>query len=526
MTKIISDNNIDISRSNVNVVEIDSKSLTIKDVVNVAKHNYTVVLSKEAIENINKGKKVVEKVLQDNKIVYGVNTGFGAFCNKTISVENIKQLQKNLLLSHAVGVDQPFGEDVVRAIILLRANTLASGNCGVRFKLVQTLLDMLNAGVHPHIPQKGSVGASGDLAPLAHLGLVLIGEGQAYYKGELLSGKEAMHRANIKTLELEAKEGLALINGTQVMTAVAALAVYESEIIMKTADIIAACTIDALKGSDTPFDKRLHELRPHPGQLKSAENLCLVMRNSAIRESHRGCDHVQDAYSMRCAPQVHGASRDTVDFVKKVVEIEINSVTDNPIIFPDTGDFISGGNFHGQPVALVMDYLGIALSEIANISERRIERMVNSKLSEHLPAFLVKDEGINSGFMITQYTAASLVSENKVLAHPASVDSIPTSANQEDHVSMGTIAARKAKEILSNVEYVLAIELLCVAQALDFLHELKPGDGVEIAHKLVREKVPHLEKDRPLCTDINLLKEMISDGIVLRKVEEKSGELK
>ncbi len=510
----------------IDTIEIDSKSLTINDVVNVARHNYKVTLSKEAIENIKKGKQVVDKVLLDNKIVYGVNTGFGAFCNKIISKENIKQLQKNLLLSHSTGVDEPFREDVVRAIMLLRINTLASGNCGVRVELVQTLLDMLNKGVHPYIPQKGSVGASGDLAPLAHLALVLIGEGQAYYKENLLPGKEAIEKAGIKTIELEAKEGLALINGTQVMTGVAALVVHEAEIIMKTGDIIAGCTIDALKGSDAPFDKRLHELRPHTGQLNSAENLRSVMKNSAIRESHRDCGHVQDAYSMRCTPQVHGASRDTVDHVKKVVEIEINSVTDNPLIFPETNDFISGGNFHGQPIALVMDYLGIALSEIANISERRIERMVNSKLSEHLPAFLVKDEGINSGFMITQYTAASLVSENKVLAHPASVDSIPTSANQEDHVSMGTIAARKALQILSNVEYVLAIELLCAAQALDFLKELKPGDGVEIAHKLVREKVAHLDKDRVLHMDISLLKAMISKGIVLEKVETSLGKLK
>ena len=509
-----------------NVITIDSRSLTIKDVVNVARHNYHVTLSKEAIENINKAKKVVDKVILDNKVVYGVNTGFGAFCKKVISKENIKQLQKNLLLSHATGVDEPFQEDVVRAIILLRANTLASGNCGVRVELVQTLLDMLNAGVHPYIPQKGSVGASGDLAPLAHLGLVVIGEGEAYFKGKLLTGSEALQLANIKPIELEAKEGLALINGTQVMTGVAAIVIDEAEAVIKTADIIAACTIDALKGSDAPFDKRLHELRPHPGQLKSAENLRHVMKNSQIRESHRNCDHVQDAYSMRCAPQVHGASRDTIDYVKKVIEIEINSVTDNPIIFPETEEFISGGNFHGQPIALVMDYLGIALSEIANISERRIERMVNSKLSEHLPAFLVKDEGINSGFMITQYTAASLVSENKVLAHPASVDSIPTSANQEDHVSMGTISARKAQTILSNVEFVLAIELLCVAQALDFLRELKPGDGVEAVYELVREKVSYLDKDRVLHKDINLLKEMISAGIVLKKVEEKIGNLK
>ncbi len=508
-----------------NKVVIDSKSLAIKDVVNVSQNNYMVALSKEAIGNIKRGRKIVEKIISENKVVYGVNTGFGAFCNKVISNENIKELQKNLVLSHATGVDEPFREAVVRAIMLLRINTLASGYCGVRLELVETLISMLNACVHPYIPQKGSVGASGDLAPLAHLGLVLIGEGQAYYKGHLLSGKEAMKRAQIQTLLLEAKEGLALINGTQVMTAVAALTVNEAEIIMKSADIIAASTIDALKGSIAPFDKRLHELRPHQGQRHSAENIRLIMKNSGIRESHRDCGRVQDAYSMRCAPQVHGASRDTLAYVKKVTEIEMNSVTDNPILFSETEEFISGGNFHGQPIALAMDYLGIALCEIANISERRIERMVNSNLSEHLPAFLVKDAGINSGFMITQYTAASLVSENKVLAHPASVDSIPTSANQEDHVSMGTIAARKAQSILSNVEYVLAIELLCAAQALDFLEGLKPGDGVEIAYSLVRQKVAYLDKDRVLAPDITLLKEMIRRGDLLEKVTKKLGDL-
>lgn len=509
-----------------NIVIIDSKSLTINDVFNVAVNNYSVALSPVAIENIKKGRKIVEKAVQSNKAIYSINTGFGALCRKIISKEHIKQMQTNFLRSHAVGVDEPFSEKITRAIMLLRINTLASGNCGVRLELVQTLIEMLNAGVCPYIPQKGSVGASGDLAPLAHLGLVLIGEGEAFYKGKLLSGKEAMKEANIKLVQMEAKEGLALTNGTQVMTAVAALVVREAELVMKTADVITACTVDALKGSDNPFDKRLHELRPHPGQLKSAANLRLIMKNSAIRESHRDCDHVQDAYSIRCSPQVHGASRDTLDYVKKVIEIEINSVTDNPVIFPKTEEFISGGNFHGQPIALCMDYLGIALSEIANISERRIERMVNSKLSEHLPPFLVKEEGINSGFMITQYTAASLVSENKVLAHPASVDSIPTSANQEDHVSMGTIAARKAQMILSNVEYVLAIELLCVTQALDFLRELKPGDGVEIAYKLVREKVNYLDSDRVLYPDINLLRDMISKGIVLQRVEDKLGQLK
>ena len=509
-----------------NTVVIDSKSLTIADVFNVAKYDYCVSLSEEAIENIKKGRELVEKFISNGKVVYGINTGFGALCRKTISKENIKQLQKNFLMSHAVGVDEPFSEDVVRGVMLLRINTFASGNCGVRLELVQTLINMLNSGVHPYIPQKGSLGASGDLAPLAHMGLVLIGEGEAYYKGKLYPGKEAMKLAKIQTIEVEAKEGLSITNGTQVMTAVAALTVSEAERAVKTADVIASCTIDALKGSDVPFDKRLHELRPHPGQLKSASNICLAMAGSEIRESHRNCDHVQDAYSIRCVPQVHGATRDTIDYVKNVTNIEINSVTDNPILFPQTEESLSGGNFHGQPIAFAMDYLGIALSEIANISERRIERMVNSKLSEHLPPFLVKEDGMNSGFMISQYTAAALVSENKILSHPASVDSIPTSANQEDHVSMGTIAARKAKQILSNVEYVLAIELMCAVQALDFLSDLKPGSGVKVAYELVRSKVPFLEKDRILAPEINLLKDIVSNGSFLQKIEEKIGELK
>ena len=510
----------------MNLIEINSKSLTLDDVVNVARHGYRVRLAKGIVEKIKRGRKIVEKIVEENKIVYSINTGFGALCRKIISSRDIKKLQKNLLRSHAAGVGEAFSEDVVRGVMFLRANTFCGGNCGVRVELVETLLSMLNAGVHPYIPQKGSVGASGDLAPLAHLGLVLIGEGKAFYKGKLYSGKKAMKLAKIKTIDVEAKEGLALINGTQVMTAVAALAVYEAEIIIKTADIIAACTVDALKGSDAPFSKKLNELRPHPGQLKSAENIRQVMKNSEIRKSHRDCGHVQDAYSMRCAPQVHGASRDALEHVKRIIEIEINSVTDNPVVFLKEKECVSGGNFHGQPVALGMDYLGIALSEIADISERRIERMVNSKLSEHLPPFLVKGEGINSGFMVTQYTAASLVSENKVLAHPASVDSIPTSANQEDHVSMGTIAARKAQQILSNVEFVLAIELLCACQALDFMKNLKPGTGVKTVYRLVREKISYLDKDRVLHGDINLAKNMITSGVVLKKVEEKLGNLK
>ncbi len=528
----------------MDTITLDSKSLTLEDVVNVARHNYKVVLSDAAVKNIKKAEEAVRQVVNEQRVVYGVTTGFGAFKDKIISKENIKKLQRNILMSHATGVGEPFSEEVTRAIMLLRANTLASGNCGVRLETVQTLIAMLNARVHPFIPQKGSVGASGDLAPLAHLALVLIGEGKAFYRGELLSGREAMEKAAskntvndnselsnqdkaaLKILELGAKEGLSLINGTQAMTGVAALTVYDAENVMKTADIIGACSLDALRGSQVPFDERLHKLRAHPGQLKCAENMRRLLKESEINLSHKDCDKVQDAYSLRCIPQVHGASRDALDYAKKVVEIEINSVTDNPIIFPDTQEFLSGGNFHGQPVAIAMDCLGIALSEIANISERRIERMVNSKLSEDLPGFLIKEGGLNSGFMITQYTAAALVSENKVLAHPASVDSIPTSANQEDHVSMGTISARKANEILFNVENVLAIELLCACQGLDFFEGVKPGVGIRVVHRLFREKIPHLSEDRLMYPDINLAKEMICTGVILSAVEKEVGRLK
>jgi len=502
-------------------VEIDSKSLTIEQIVDVARDNHKVVLSKSAIDNIKKGEELVKKFVSEGKVAYGITTGFGALWNKVIPQTQVRQLQKNLIMSHATCVGEPFPEEVVRAIMLLRANTLASGHCGIRLSTVQTLLDMLNAGIHPYIPQKGSVGSSGDLAPLAHLALVIIGMGKAYYKGELISGLDALKKANIKPVVLEAKEGLALINGTQAMTAVGTLTVYDAEILLKSADIIAAMTLDALKCTDHPFDERIHNLRKYKGQSECAANLRNLLKGSEIRKSHEDCSRILDPYSMRCTPQVHGASRDAVEFVKGVINIEINSVTDNPLLFPDSDEFLLDGNFHGQPVALAMDYLGIALSEIANISERRIERLLNPRLNKGLPGFLAKESGLNSGFMIAQYTAASLVSENKILAHPASVDSIPTSAGHEDHVSMGTTAARKANEILFNAENVLAIELLCAAQGLDFIKEFNSSQSIQAVRKIVRNKISHLDKDRVLYHDINAAQNLIKEGNILKSVEKK-----
>lgn len=372
---------------------------------------------------------------------------------------------KNLIISHACGVGEPLDEEIVRGIMLLRANALAKGYSGIRLYTLNTLIEMLNKGVHPLIPEKGSLGASGDLAPLSHMVLVMLGEGKAYYRGQLFIGKEAMAKAGVPTIELTSKEGLALINGTQVMTSIGALAVYDGISINKTADIVAALTVEALNGVTDAYDYRVHRVRPHQGQINTAKNLLYLLESSQMT-TRQGDIRVQDAYSLRCIPQIHGASKDAIKYVEDKVNIEMNSATDNPLIFEDTKDVISGGNFHGQPMALSFDFLGIALSELANVSERRLERLVNPALSK-LPGFLAKNGGLNSGFMIVQYSAAALVSENKILAHPASVDSIPSSANQEDHVSMGTIAARKAREILENTRKVLAMELFAACQAID-----------------------------------------------------------
>ena len=507
----------------MNNIIIDGKDLNIKDFINVVRNGYNVKLSFEACRYVEKSRNTVEEYVEAGKVEYGITTGFGKFSDVIISKDDTKKLQKNLILSHACGVGNELDEEIVRGIMLLRANSLSKGYSGIRLSTLQLLIDMLNKGVIPVIYEKGSLGASGDLAPLAHMVLVMIGEGEAYYKGERLCGSEIMKRAELKPVELIEKEGLALINGTQVMTSIAALAVYDAVNLMKSADIISAMTVEALKGITDAYSPLINKVRPHIGQTKCAENLLKLLDGSSLI-TRQGEIRVQDAYTLRCIPQIHGASRDAINYVKDKVDIEINSATDNPLIFPDEDRVISGGNFHGQPIALSMDFLGIALSEYADVSERRIERLVNYQLND-LPPFLTKNGGINSGFMIPQYTAASLVSENKVLAHPASVDSIPSSANQEDHVSMGTIAARKARSILYNVTKVLGIEYLCAYQALYFRSGAKLGRGTKIAYDLIRNKIEPFNEDRIMYTEINKASDIIKSGELVNRVESEVGAL-
>lgn len=504
-------------------VIVTGSEITLRQIVNVARQGANVALSPLAEKNIIKSRGVVNKLVEDSKIVYGVTTGFGMFSETFIEKEFTNSLQKNLIVSHAVGAGDFFKDEVVRAAMLLRINNFAKGYSGIRPETVNTLIRMLNEGVTPLVPEKGSLGASGDLVPLAHMVLPLLGLGQARYKGKVMDGKAAMDAAGIPTQELTQKEGLALINGTQFMTAVGALAVYDAIELLKVADIAAAMSFEAQNGIVDALDPRMHAIRPHKGQIDTARIVSDLLKGSK-NVTRQGEKRVQDAYSLRCTPQVHGASKDAVHYVQEKVEIEINSVTDNPIVFSETGEAISGGNFHGQPMALSFDFLGIALAEIADVAERRIERMVNSALSG-LPSFLVERGGVNSGYMIVQYTAAALVSENKVLAHPASVDSIPSSANQEDHVSMGTIAARKAREILENVRRVLAIELMCACQAIDLRGDKGMGLGTGAAYRCVRNVVPFLTEDRPLYGDINECEELIIDGSLVRHVEESAGEM-
>ena len=503
-------------------VLITGRTLTLDEVAAVCRNNVKVVLSEEAKENILASRAVVDKLVEEERVVYGITTGFGRFSNVTISQDECKLLQKNLIITHAVGAGDPFPRDVARGIMLLRINNISKGFSGTRLCVVETLVEMLNRGVTPVIPEKGSLGASGDLAPLSHMVLPMLGLGKAEYEGEVLDGAEAMKRAGIPTIELVAKEGLALINGTQAMTSVGALAVYDSLELVKVADIAAALSFEANRGVIDALDHRLHDVRPHDGQRATAANLRQLLSESG-NTTRQGEIRVQDAYSLRCVPQIHGASHDAINYIKSKVEIEINSVTDNPIIFKETEQGISGGNFHGQPMALPFDFLGIALAELANVSERRLERLVNPDLGG-FPAFLVKNGGLNSGFMIVQYSAAALVSENKVLAHPASVDSIPSSAGQEDHVSMGTIAARKAAEILANVRRVLAMEIMCSCQAIDLAgNNDKLGKGTKPAYESIRKVCAALEDDRPLFEDINNCESVLIDHSFVRAVETAAG---
>ena len=481
---------------------IDGNSLTLEMVRQVAVQGASIKLSEIAREKVIKCREYVDSIIAKGEIVYGLTTGFGKFSTVNIPRENIAELQLNLIRSHATSVGEPYTEIETRAIMLLRIAVLAKGHSGIRIQTLDSLIAMLNAGVYPVIPKRGSVGASGDLSPLSHLALVLIGEGEAIYKGQRIGGCEAMQLAGIKPVKLEAKEGLALNNGTQVMAALGALNLLEAEKLCRYADVVASMSIDALKGTPRAFDELVHNLRPHPGQVTSAANIRNLLAGSELRESHRNCGNIQDAYSLRCSPQVHGAVRDALAYVRGVLEIEINSATDNPLIFADEQKVISGGNFHGEPLAIALDTLAIAVSELASISERRVEQMLNPALSRGLSPFLAKRPGIDSGFMIAQLTSAALISENKVLAHPASVDSIPTSANQEDHVSMGSVSAIKLLQVIDNVTSVLGIELLIACAALDE-RKMKSSAVLEKVKAILRETVAPMQEDRVMYPDVN-----------------------
>jgi histidine ammonia-lyase len=495
--------------------------ITLEVLAQVARDARPVTVGAAADTAMRRARRVVDDVVAGGDAapaVYGVNTGFGALAEVRISAGQVTELQRNLVRSHAAGVGTPLPRDATRAMVLLRAAVLATGRSGARPVCCQRLCDLLNHGVHPVIPARGSVGASGDLAPLAHLALALIGEGEAEHAGDVLPSADALARAGIAPLELEAKEGLTLLNGTQHMTAVGGLAVYDAEQTCRIADLAGAMSLDALKGTARAFDERVVGARHHPGQIEVGRVLRALLAGSAIAESHKDCGKVQDPYSLRCMPQVHGATRDLLGYVRGVLEREANSSTDNPLVFADTGEMISGGNFHGQPVAMALDAAAIAIAELANISERRVEQLVNPHLSSGLPPFLAVDSGLNSGFMIAQVSAAALVSENKILAHPASVDSIPSSAGREDHVSMGATAALKLAQVHDHVRTVLAIELLCAAQGLDLRRPLTTTRPLAVALECIRAVVPMMDKDRPLHVDIRAVRRLIDDGVLLAAV--------
>jgi histidine ammonia-lyase len=559
-------------------LRLDGSSLSIGDIYAASTTPMSISISPASVQAMKKSRSLVEEWMEKKEIIYGVTTGFGEFSNVHIPIDKIEELQENLIMSHAAGTGEPLPPEIVRAMMILRINALAKGFSGIRPSTVQFIVKFFNAGLVPVIPSQGSVGSSGDLVQLAHMTLAMMGKGRvmeiqplpgkgaashnsrktspeaaenelaakavtdsdhafsldddrnpdavrSYKVVRITTSAAALKRAGLTPIKLSAKEGLALINGTQMMTSFASLITHEARQLCKLADITAALSVEALRGTDNAYDAKIHNLRPYNGQIASAKNLRRLIAGSQIRESHRLNDtRVQDAYSLRCAPQVHGASRDAVNYVTDVVGVEINSANDNPLIFPDEREHLEGGNFHGQPIALAMDFAAIALSELANISERRIERMVNGSLSG-LPRFLTKNGGLNSGLMIAQYTAASLVSENKVLAHPASVDSIPTSANQEDHNSMGSIAAQKCRRILRNAQTVLAIELLTAAQAIDFHKPLHCGKGTEAAYRAVRAVIPFITHDRILHDDIQKAKMLVQSNTVVLAVEKAIGRL-
>ncbi len=504
-------------------VLIDGNSLTLTDIAAVAREEASVSIAPSAIPVIDDSRKVIEEIIASDRVVYGVNTGFGKLSEIRIPKTQLNELQLNLIRSHSAGVGPAYSVPVTRAIMLLRANVLAKGNSGIRREVIQLLLDMLNKKVHPVIPSRGSVGASGDLAPLSHLALVLVGEGTALVDSRAVSGLEALRETGLTPVVLQAKEGLALINGTQAMTGVGALACLDAQRLCQIADAAGAMTLDAMKGTDTAFDERIVNVRPHPGAITVARNLRDLMRGSSIRESHRDSYHkVQDNYSLRCMPQVHGTVRDALDMASQWLQIEINAGTDNPLVFREQRELLSGGNFHGAPMSFLFDSVAVAVAQLASISERRTALIVDPAQSE-LPPFLMKESGLHSGFMMAQVTSAALVAENKVLAHPVSVDTIPTSANKEDHVSMGVTAALKLQQIVQNVTSVLAIELLCAAQAIDLLAPLTTSPALKAAHSQIRSRVPYMDKDRILSHDIAAMTELMSAPDWIAGIESQLG---
>ncbi len=514
-------------------IALDGNSLTVEQVMRVAYERIPVDLTPASVKRVGRAAQAVQTLLARGEIAYGVTTGFGAFKDRIISPDQVETLQRNIIVSHAVGVGDWFDIPTTRAIMLIRANTLAHGHSGIRVSTLKLLLDMLNRGLHPCIPEKGSLGASGDLAPLAHMALVMIGEGEAEYQDEPLPGREALRRAGLEPVTLAAKEGLALTNGTSVMCALGTLAVCRAERLGRAADAAGCLSLEALHGTTLAFDERIHALRPHPRQVECAAYLRRLLAGSEFTRQHDPTN-VQDAYTLRCIPQVHGAVRDAIAYARWVMEIELNAVTDNPLIFidEDSGEIsiLSGGTFHGEPIAISLDYLAIAIAELGNISERRIMRLTDEASNANtLPAFLTKNGGLNSGFMLTQYTAAALATENKVLAHPASVDTIPTSANVEDHVSMGVTAALKVRQVLGNVEHILAIELLAAAQGVDFRRDThgaqaRLGAGTAPVYDLVRTQAPFIEVDTVMYPYINAVKALIVSGQVDRAVSAGMGQ--
>ena len=499
--------------SELRSVEVDGEHLSLPELIAVSRFGAHVIIRESAIRAMEKSHRLVEEILSKKNPVYGINTGFGALSQHDISISDVDRLQNNLIISHAVGCSNNLPDEVVRAMLLLRANALCRGFSGIRPSIVITLIDMLNSGVIPIVPEKGSLGASGDLVPLAHMALVLLGLGEAKYKGEVLPGKKAMDMAGLPTYSLKGKEGLALINGTQCMTAIAALSLYDAKKLCLLADINTSLAMEALQGQTSAYDERVHLLRPHDGQKIVAQNIRLLLKGSKNIEESRG-KRVQDAYSLRCVPQVHGAVRGAIEHIESVLSKEFNSVTDNPLLFADDGDVISGGNFHGEPIALCCDYLAIAVSELGSISERRLERMVNPQLSNGLPPFLAEQPGLNSGMMILQYTSASLVSDNKTLSHPDSVDSIPSSANQEDHVSMGTNAARHVSMVVDNTYNILAYEMFAAAQAVD-LRGASISPALNNIMDLIREHIPFLNEDSELRLYICKIQKLLRGEMII-----------